>query len=44
MFALWEDEEESGMGATYRNTVRVLLADALSFGLALLKGMFVLKL
>ena len=29
---------------TYWNTVRILLSDALSFSLALLKGMLVLKL
>ena len=29
---------------TYRNAVSVLLTDALSFGLALLKGMLVLEL
>ena len=29
---------------TYRNTVGILLSDALSFGLALLEGMLVLEL
>ena len=29
---------------TYRNTIRIFLADALGFGLALLKGVLVLKL
>jgi hypothetical protein len=39
------DDGRGGIqGETYGNTVVVLLADALSFGLALLEGMLVLKL
>lgn len=36
--------EQSMKLSTYRNTVRVLLANALGLGLALLKGVLVLEL
>lgn len=37
-------EKEGRFFCTYRNTVGILLSDAFSLGLTLLKGVFVLKL
>lgn len=39
---VWAEEERGG--GTYWNAIRVFLTDALGLSLALLKGVFVLKL
>lgn len=38
------ERKEGRIFCTYRNTVGILLSDAFSLGLTLLKGVFVLKL